>query len=301
MTNRIWKISYVVIALLGVFLVALSYAYFIEPSRLVVNEQTIKIDGLSDALAGFKIVAMGDIHGGSNDVDEAKLRQLVDTANAQHPDLIVLLGDFVAHGGGSQPTDVRKIKMPVETIAANLAGLQARYGVIAVLGNHDDWYSGEKVTAGLTGDGYTVLADQILTIEYNGLPIRILGLKDQLHIDNWRSYSNRLKAVIAADGGSGPIILLEHSPDIMPIVTGELLISPDLKLILAAHTHGGQVWLPIIGTPIVPSSYGQKYSFGHVKENGVDMFVTSGVGTSILPFRFMMPPEIAVMTLRSGN
>ncbi|HYJ92153.1 MAG TPA: hypothetical protein VEV84_12645, partial [Pyrinomonadaceae bacterium] len=81
----------------------------------------------------------------------------------------------------------------------------------------------------------------------------------------------------------------------------DLLISPDLKLMLAAHTHGGQVWLPLIGSPIVPSSYGQKYAYGHVQENGVDMFVTPGIGTSILPFRFMVPPEIAVLTIKSDR
>ena len=107
--------------------------------------------------------------------------------------------------------------------------------------------------------------------------------------------------MIQSDGGSGPIIALEHSPDVLPIITGDLSISSDLRLMLAAHTHGGQVWLPILGTPIVPSSYGQKYSYGHVQENGVDMFVTSGVGTSILPIRFMMPPEVAVLTIRSED
>jgi predicted MPP superfamily phosphohydrolase len=83
------------------------------------------------------------------------------------------------------------------------------------------------------------------------------------------------------------------------MITGKLSISPDLKLILAAHTHGGQVWFPIIGAPIVPSTFGQKYSYGHIVENDVDLFVTSGIGTSILPIRFMVPPEIVVLTLRS--
>ena len=90
---------------------------------------------------------------------------------------------------------------------------------------------------------------------------------------------------------------MEHSPDILPIITGEMSISKDLKLILAGHTHGGQVWLPLIGSPVIPSSYGQKYAFGHIKENDVDMFVTTGIGTSILPFRFLVPPEIAVLTI----
>jgi predicted MPP superfamily phosphohydrolase len=145
--------------------------------------------------------------------------------------------------------------------------------------------------------GYTVLDDQIATINTGEANLRILGLRDQLHVGNWKQYSDRLKKVIAGSPADGPIIALEHSPDVLPIITGELSISPDLKLMLAAHTHGGQVWLPVLGTPIVPSSYGQKYSYGHVRENGVDMFVTSGVGESILPFRFMMPPEVAVLTL----
>jgi hypothetical protein len=190
--------------------------------------------------------------------------------------------------------------MPMHTIAENLSGLRAKYGIVAVMGNHDDWYSNGEIAMELRAVGYGVLDNEIYTINVDGKSIRILGLRDQLHIGNWKSYTDGLKQVIAKDNGSGPIVALEHSPDVLPIISGDLSISPDLKLLLTAHTHGGQVWLPLIGTPIVPSSYGQKYSYGHIQENGVDMFVTSGVGTSILPFRFMVPPEIAVLTIRSA-
>ena len=67
----------------------------------------------------------------------------------------------------------------------------------------------------------------------------------------------------------------------------------------AGHTHGGQLWLPVFGYPAIPSSYGQKYAAGHVRDFGVDMFVTTGTGTSILPFRFLVPPEIAVITINA--
>jgi predicted MPP superfamily phosphohydrolase len=288
------------VALVVIGLLALAYAYFIEPNRLVVNQQPLEIAGWPSSIDGFKIVAIGDIHGGSNGVDEAKLRHIVELTNEQQPDLIVLLGDYVSQAGGGKRSQ-RPLRMPMHTIAENLAGLKAKYGVIAVTGNHDDWYNHDEVSNELRSLGYTVLDDEIKTIDFAGQQVRILGLQDQLHIPAWQTYSDHLKDVIAKTGGSGPIILLEHSPDILPIVTGDLLILPDLKLILAAHTHGGQVWLPIVGSLIVPSSYGQKYSHGHIKENGVDMFVTSGVGTSILPFRFMMPPEIAVLTIRSGG
>jgi len=123
-------------------------------------------------------------------------------------------------------------------------------------------------------------------------------MKDHLELaPHWGQISADTKKMLA--DGEGQIILLEHSPDILPTVTGENSISPDLRLILAAHTHGGQVWMPFIGAPVVPSSYGQKYLSGHLRENGVDMFVTTGIGTSVLPFRFLVPPEIAVLTLRS--
>jgi predicted MPP superfamily phosphohydrolase len=299
--RRIWRISYVVIALLCAFLLALGYAYFIEPKRLVVHPQTLKINGWDAALNGFKIVAIGDIHAGSNAVDESKLRQIVEVANRQQPDLIVLLGDYVSQTDRRPPIGDRNLKMPVPAIAENLRGLEAKYGIVAIMGNHDDHYSSREIGEALRGIGITVLEDQIMTIDVDGHKVRILGLRDQLHIGDWKSYTDHLKQVVADDGGAGPIIALEHSPDVLPIITGPLSISPDLHLLLAAHTHGGQVWLPLIGTPIVPSSYGQKYSYGHVQENGVDMFVTSGVGTSILPIRFMMPPEIAVLTLQNNG
>jgi len=252
-------------------------------------------------LNGFKIVAIGDIHGGSNAVDEDKLQRIVELTNEQKPDLVVLLGDYVSQAVRNPPIGDHNLKMPMHTIAVNLRGLSAKYGVVAVMGNHDDHYGSREIGDELRGIGVTVREDQMMTIEAGGHEFRILGLRDQLHIDNWKSYTDRLKQVIADYGGSGPIIALEHSPDVLPIITGPLSISPDLHLMLAAHTHGGQVWLPLLGTPIVPSSYGQKYSYGHVQENGVDMFVTSGVGTSILPIRFMMPPEIAVLTLENNR
>ena len=283
------------------FVLALAYSYFAEPRRLVVNQQTLAIKGWDAALDGFKIVAIADIHGGSNAVDEEKIRQIVDVSNAQDPDLVVLLGDYVSQQHYWTNKGDRNLKMPLATIARDLAGLRAKYGIMVVTGNHDDWYGHDEVSNALRDDGYTVLDDQIQTLDVRGSKLRILGLMDQLHIGNWDDYSQHLQAVIAESGGTGPIIALEHSPDVLPIITGDLSISPDMRLMLAAHTHGGQVWLPLIGSPIVPSSYGQKYARGFVKENGVDMFVTTGIGTSILPFRFMVPPEIAVLTLQSAG
>jgi predicted MPP superfamily phosphohydrolase len=86
--------------------------------------------------------------------------------------------------------------------------------------------------------------------------------------------------------------LITHNPDLFPEV-------PDrVALTLAAHTHGGQVYLPLIGRPIVPSRYGERYAAGHIVERGRHLFVTVGLGTSILPVRFLVPPEIALLDVR---
>lgn len=242
---------------------------------------------------------LGDIHGGSNYVTEEKLRLVVQKVNEEQPDLVVMLGDFVSEEHEDQPVFPVVLKMPVETIANNLAGIKAKYGVFAVLGNHDGWYNDDLVAAELTRVGYKVLRHEVAAIEKDGQRLRIFGMIDHLKLNKpWQQTSDDAKAIVEKSG-SGDLIVLQHSPDLLPIISGDLSISPDLKLMLAAHTHGGQVWMPVFGRPIVPSFFGQKYAYGHVRENNVNLFVTSGVGMSVLPLRFMVPPEIQVLTIKS--
>ena len=187
----------------------------------------------------------------------------------------------------------------METIAENLRGITARYGVYAVLGNHDGLYDDAEVRRQLERVGFRVLVNEIAVIEKNGSNVRLFGLQDHLHISNWDEFAARLKSIAAPTEGQGDLIVLEHSPDVVTKITGNLQISKDLRLFLAGHTHGGQINLPIFGAPLVPSNYGQKYVKGFVRDPQVDVFVTTGIGTSLLPLRFMVPPEIAVLEIQS--
>lgn len=293
-----WTLAaFACLSVLGI--AVLSYSYFIEPHRLVTNYAELKISKWNKTFDGLEIVAISDIHGGSNGVDEARIRTLVEIANAQSPDLIVLLGDYISQVGPRGANGKRALRMPVETVAANLSGLRAKLGVFAVLGNHDGWYDDSAITTALTSQDIRVLDGEVAIVERGGAKLRILGLKDHQKISSWQAYREQARSLLATTEGQGDVLVLEHSPDVAVVINDGEPISKDLRLMIAGHTHGGQVWLPVLGSPIVPSSYGQKFAAGHVRDKELDIFVTTGVGTSILPFRFMVTPEIAVLTIRS--
>lgn len=282
-----------VVVLAATSVLFLAYAYFVEPTRLVVTSETLKIKNWDPTFNGLKIVMIGDVHGGSHEVTEEKLRDIVAKTNQQNPDVVVMLGDYVSERSDGS------LRMPIDTIAANLTGIRATHGVFAVLGNHDGDYDDDRVAAALSSQGYKVLQNEVAPIEKDGHQLRIFGMKDHLKLSGgWLRISADSRQYLNTTG-RGDIIVLQHSPDILPVIAGEYSVSPDLRLILAAHTHGGQIWLPIVGRMMIPSGFGQKYAYGHVFDKGVDMFVTSGIGTSFLPLRFMVPPEIAVLTIQS--
>ncbi|HEY5404835.1 MAG TPA: metallophosphoesterase [Pyrinomonadaceae bacterium] len=247
----------------------------------MIHSEILNIKGWPSSLDGLKIVAIGDIHGGSPFINENKLRDIVALTNAQHPDLIVLLGDYMVR------SKFYRSQLAPEQMTAILKDLKAPLGVFAVLGNHDWYFDGERVRKAFETDGIKVLENESAELRDGNQLIALVGLADA-----WTRPQD-IDGTIASVPTGVPVIAITHNPDSF------VQLPTRVSLLLAAHTHGGQVNLPIVGRLIVPSNYGQKYAAGHVEENGKHLFVTTGIGTSILPLRFRVPPEIAILTIQS--
>ncbi len=272
----------IVLALLfatAAFLAA--WAFWFEPARCRVRVHELAPSGWPQELSGLRVALLADFHVGAPRNGLDKLRRAVALTNAAAPDLILLGGDYVIHGvlGGAfvEPRD----------IAAVLAGLSAPLGVYAVLGNHDWWLGARRVRAALEDAGIPVLENRCVEIERNGARFWLAGISDLL--ESPISLERALR-VIPKDG---PILVLTHNPDLFPEIPARV------SLTLAGHTHGGQVHIPGLGRLIVPSKYGQRYAALHVVEDGRHLFVTPGLGVSVLPLRFLVPPEISLLELRS--
>lgn len=279
-TNKIRKTIRAFVWLIVLLILSCGiYGFLIEPNRLVVHQETIVIDNWPKELSGLRIALIGDIHTGGPFINDKKLSRIVELTNQQNPDLIVLLGDYMS------PNKWHSHRVEPELTAAHLKSLKAPLGVYAILGNHDWYYDGAKVRSALEQVGIPVLEDEVSEVKWRNTSFWLIGLADL-----WTRPQHVLDTVARVPAGA-TTIALTHNPDVFT------QLPKSVPLMLAAHTHGGQVKLPIIGTPIVPSYYGPRYTAGHVFEEGHHLFVTTGIGTSILPVRFRVPPEIAIVTI----
>ena len=284
------------LALLGTAIaigLLMAYAYFVEPRRFVVVEETIAVPHWDSQLNGFKVVAISDIHTGSNYAPVERLRLVVEKANEQNADVIVLLGDYVSESSRGRRRDIPEgadgtdLKIPANEIADALQGFQARYGTYAIIGNHDWYHNEQKIHRELERVGINVLNNEIAEITVGDRSVRLWGLEDLWK--NRRVPSEPFTQISEKRN----VIALTHNPD-------SLLSAPaGFSIMFAGHSHGGQINFPIFG-PFSPFN-DPRFMDGHAEVDGKHVYVTSGVGTSVIPFRWRVPPEIAVVTLNSAQ
>ena len=272
------------IAFLGCCAVTpLVWGFFIEPRSLKTTTYEIAVPSWPAGCDDLRVAVLTDLHVGSpfNGLD--KLAQIVDQTQRAVPQLILLAGDYMIRDVvGGRVT-------PPEAIATELGRLSAPLGVWAVLGNHDRWFDGARVQRALESVGITVLEDATTSIAAKGCAFSLVGISDY-----WEGPHDVSKALQNVPPAAA-VLAFTHNPDVFPDVPARV------SLTIAGHTHGGQVCLPFVGRLVVPSRFGQRYAIGHVVEQGRHLFVSPGLGTSILPVRFLVPPEISLVTLRSES
>lgn len=262
------------------------YAWFVEPNQLVIR----RVEIVSADWSGppITIAAISDTHVGGPHVDAARMGRIVQRINALRPELVVLLGDYVnghTHPFERTPAENQEITGGIATFAA----IRARYGVVGVIGNHDVWYDRTDVQTAMENAGVATLWNRHIVVRRSGgEPIVVAGLADFT-----TGEPNFADALDGAPEGANTLVI-SHSPD--PFA--EMPRGP--ALMLAGHGHCGQVTVPLVGRPIVPL-VNDRYACGLVQEDGKQMYVTGGIGTSMIPVRFLNPPEIVLITLRGAE
>ncbi len=177
-------------------------------------EETVAVPNWSPKLDGFRVVAISDIHAGSNYAPEERIRYMVEQTNAQNADIVVLLGDYVSESkfdrnARSKPygTDRTELRMPVATIADILGGLKTKHGVYSVIGNHDEYHNAPKITREFERVGIKALENQVAVIEVNGEKINLWGIEDL-----WKNHKVPVEAFDAIADKQN-VIALTHNPD----------------------------------------------------------------------------------------
>jgi predicted MPP superfamily phosphohydrolase len=258
------------------------YAGWLEPRMLVVRRFELALPQWPAALDGLRVGFLSDLHAGVLHVKEDAIARWVERMNAERPDLVLLGGDF---------TDAHWLfgrRLAPERIAERLAALEAPLGRVAVLGNHDWKAFGTRMWTALADAGIPVLENDAHAVDAPGGRLHVAGLADL------RFRRPDVARALAGIPAGEPVIALTHDPDVFPLVPARVALT------IAGHTHGGQVAVPRLRRPFLPSRHGERFARGHIVEHGRHLVVGAGLGTSGLPVRVLAPPELLVLELRAA-
>jgi predicted MPP superfamily phosphohydrolase len=242
----------------------------------IVRRASLALQNWPAGAPPVRLVLFSDVHIASATMDSVRLARIVGQVNALKPDLVLVAGDFAS---GHESARAAKMARGL----APLAGLRAQLGVIATFGNHDEWTSPVLIRGALERAGVTVLDNQAVQ---RG-PLAVGGAGDAYtHHQDMSALREAMRNL------TGARIVLTHSPDLAP------QLPADMPLLLAGHTHCGQIVLPLYGP--VTHVAAPRYRCGIVHEKGRTVVVTGGLGTSTVPLRFGAPPDLWLLTLGPG-
>lgn len=252
----------------------------------------VGIPALPAPFKGLKIAQLTDLHS-SFIVSDGLLKAAARLVMQERPDVICLTGDFVTGETKFLFGSVGEFSLErLEKSIAALEELKAPMGIYGVLGNHDFW-SGTPALQAITQAfsrrlGVVWLRNKGVKLTKEGADITLLGVDDY-----WQD-SCSLRVALKGIDENGVRILLSHNPDINELIDAE---GHRIDLVISGHTHGGQITLPVIGSPVIPSKFGQKYLAGLVRDGNRQTYISRGVGHLLVPIRLNCPPEATVITL----
>ena len=244
----------------------------------VVREARVSLPDFPQGMRPLRLLLASDIHVGGPDMVPERLARIVEQINALEPDLILLAGDFISD------KQVLAWSYSYDEAMRPLGRLRAPLGTIAVLGNHDHWNDAAAARRALAAAGVTILSNEATRIG----PLAIGGLDD-----DYTQQADLVRTVSRMRAIGGIPVVLSHSPD--PFAD----LPSGVPLMLAGHTHCGQIAFPIVGAITYESRHGSRYGCGRVDEPGRTLFVGAGLGTSVLPLRLWAVPDMWLIEIGS--
>jgi predicted MPP superfamily phosphohydrolase len=264
-----------------------AYGIGIEPESLLVTRYRLTPPRWP-AGRHLTIHVIADLHAGGPNMTAHHIENVIEVANLEAADIVLLLGDYFA----THPFVTERV--PASVWAGALARLRGRLGTWAIFGNHDWWFDLAGVRAALARVGIPVLENQAILLGEPGNRFWLAGLGDQLaHRLGHHQFRGEddLPRTLAQVDTDDPVILMVHEPDVFTTVPERV------SLTIAGHTHGGQIRIPYLWPRFVPSRYGARFAYGHIIEEGRHLIVSGGLGVSSVPVRLGVPPEIVRIEL----
>jgi uncharacterized protein len=285
-TTKINRRRFLQISALAASGCLIGYAGLWDRHHLEVVEQAIRLRRLPEAFHGLRLVQVSDIHYDEY-AEPSFIREMVRRINTLHPDVVVLTGDFVTDGVQPRHLSAR-LSYPCAEI---LSGIQCPHR-FASLGNHDTLVGWEVVVDALKVHGIPTLLNSSLPVERDGARLWFAGIRSSSE-----DFPELHEAMPALASPNEPVILLAHEPDYALHAA-----KYGVDLMLSGHTHGGQIRLPIFGTPgsMLPRG-GRLFVRGYFNVGPLQLYVNRGIGTVTVPMRFRCPPEISMFTLQPSE